>query len=156
MTRGRRWLQAAAVAGGLHAAFSLYWALGGRRLLGTVGQWAVHLVDDQPVRAGLVLAVVAVVKALGAALPLVWAAGRLRPVRPWRWLFTAGAVVLVAYGSLNVVVSWGVLTGLITTPDGYDRAAQLGHAALWDPLFLLWGVCLATGLWRHGQFAERS
>jgi hypothetical protein len=25
-------------------------------------------------------------------------------------------------------------------------AAQLGHAALWDPLFLIWGALLAAGL----------
>jgi hypothetical protein len=140
------WLRAACVAGCVHAGFSLYWALGGDWLLPTVGQWAVRLAEERPVQAGLTLAVVGVVKLLGALLPLWWAAGRLAPRRAWRWLFTAGAVVLVVYGGLNVAVAWAVLTGVIHTPDGIDRTAQLGHATLWDPLFLVWGICLALGL----------
>lgn len=140
------WLRLAATAGGIHAAFSLYWALGGEWLLATVGQWAVRLAHEHPVQAGLGLTVVALVKALAALLPLAWAAGRLPFRRAWMWLFAVGAVVLVAYGALNVVVSWAVLSGLVPTPGGIDHAAQLGHAALWDPLFLVWGGCLALGL----------
>jgi hypothetical protein len=146
LTTGRSWLWVAALAGGVHASFSLYWALGGRWLLATVGQWAVRLSTEQPVHAGLALALVALVKALAAALPLVWAAGRLRPQRAWWWLFAVGAVLLVAYGGLNVAVSWAVLSGVLPTSGGIDRTAQLGHAALWDPLFLVWGGCLAAGL----------
>lgn len=136
----------AALAGCVHAAFSLYWALGGGWLLPTVGQWAVRLVEDNRVGAGVALAAVAAVKLLGALLPLRWAAGRLEPRRAWLWLFTAGAVVLIGYGGLNMLVSWAVLAGLLTSSDGIDRTAQLGHAALWDPLFVVWGVFLALGL----------
>lgn len=39
-----------------------------------------------------------------------------------------------------------VLAGRITTTGGYERTAELGHAALWDPLFFAWGLCLAAGL----------
>ena len=53
---GRIALWLAAVVGVLHGLFSLYWALGGRWLLDTVGAWAVDLADDAPVAAGLVLA----------------------------------------------------------------------------------------------------
>ena len=52
---GRRLLFAAAAAGLVHAGFSLYWAFGGRRLLGTVGQWLVDLARARPVAAGAVL-----------------------------------------------------------------------------------------------------
>ena len=148
---GRSWLWAAAAAGGVHAAFNLFWALGGDWLLPTVGQWAVRLVAERPVRAGLALGVVALVKALGAALPLVWAAGRLPLRRAWTWAFGMGATVLIAYGGLNVAVSWGVLTGVVPSPGGFDRRAQIGHAALWDPLFLGWGIALAIGLHRTAR-----
>lgn len=56
--------------------------------------------------------------------------------------------MLIGYGALNVAVSWAVLSGVLPTPGGIDRTAQLGHAALWDPLFLVWGLCLAVGLRR--------
>ncbi len=39
-----------------------------------------------------------------------------------------------------------MLAGLIATPGGYDRQAQIGHAALWNPLFFLWGALLLAGL----------
>lgn len=137
-----RWLRAAAVAGLVHAAFSLYWALGGSWLLDTVGDWAVELQRDHPVSAGLGLAAIAVAKGLGAVLPAVV---RWRWVRVLSWI---GGVVLVAYGALNTVIAWLVLGGVIVPDGGYDRAAMVGHAALWDPLFWVWGVLLLTGLAR--------
>ncbi len=77
-------LTAAALAGLVHASFGLYWALGGRWLLRTVGQWAVDYAQDAPVVAGLVLAVVAAVKAAVAIVPLVSARRRLPRPRVWR------------------------------------------------------------------------
>jgi hypothetical protein len=155
VTPARRWLSAAALAGGVHAAFSLYWALGGGWLLDTVGQWAVRLASESPARTATVLGLVALVKASGAVLPLAWAAGRLRPDVLWRRLFLAGAVVLVCYGALNVTVSWAVLSGALPTSGGVDRRAQLGHAALWDPLFLVWGLCLLIGVRSHSRASGR-
>jgi hypothetical protein len=56
-------------------------------------------------------------------------------------LFLVGAVILVAYGVGNTVGAWiGIATG-----NGIS-AATLGHAALWDPLFLIWGLLLGLGL----------
>lgn len=141
-------LRAAAAAGCLHAAFSAYWALGGTWLLDTVGQWAVRLATEAPGRAGLALGAVTVVKLLAALLPLAWSAGRLRPAPAWRRLLAVGGWALAAYGGLNVLVSWAVLSGVLETHGDFDRTAQLGHAALWDPLFLVWGLCLATGVRR--------
>jgi hypothetical protein len=46
---------------------------------------------------------------------------------------------------VNTVVAALVLTGAIR-PGGYDRDAVTGHALLWDPLFLAWGVFLSAGL----------
>jgi len=147
----RRWMNkpilwVAALAGGVHAAFSLYWALGGRALIDTVGPWAVTLADTRPVVAGLGLTVVGVVKLAAAAVPLLLASGRLPKPGIWRKLCQAGAWLLVLYGGLNIAVAWLVLGGVVTSSGGYDRNAMLGHAALWDPLFLLWGVLLLLGL----------
>ena len=143
---GVRLLVAAAAVGLVHAGFTIYWAVGGRWLLRTVGSWAVELVDDRPGVAGAVLGVVAVLKISGSLVPVLVEAGRVGGRRRWRALEWAGAVVLLGYGLLNVVVAWAVLGGLVTSADGYDRSAELGHAALWDPLFLLWGLLLAAGL----------
>jgi len=143
---GLRLLFAAAAVGLLHAGFTVYWASGGRWLLRTVGTWAVRLADDRPGAAGAVLGVVAVVKVAGAVVPVLVEAGHIGGRRRWRALERAGAAVLIGYGLLNVTVAWAVLSGVIAAAGGYDRSAELGHAALWDPLFLLWGLLLAAGL----------
>ena len=96
--------------------------------------------------AGAVLGVVAPVKIAGSLVPVLVETGHVGGRRRWRALEWAGAVVLVGYGLLNVLVAWAVLGGLLTSAAGYDRSAELGHAALWDPLFLLWGLLLAAGL----------
>lgn len=147
-------LYAAAAVGLVHAAFSLYWALGGRWLLDTVGQWALTLATQSSVAAGLGLGLIALLKVAGAVVPVLVEQGRIPGRRVWRVLEWAGAIGLTAYGLLNVVVAWAVLLGVIATPGGYDHAAMLGHAALWDPLFLAWGVLLAVALWRSRHNAN--
>jgi hypothetical protein len=130
----------------VHAAFSLYWALGGDWLLNTVGAWAVDLVRSAPLLSALALVVVAIVKFAAATFPLLVYHERLPWRRFWRVASGVGSVVLIVYGALNTVVAWAVLMGILTSSDGYDHAALLGHAALWDPLFLIWGGLLAAGL----------
>ena len=136
----------AAVVGLVHAGFSAYWALGGRFLLDTVGQWAVDLADRSPGVTAVGLGAVAVAKAAGAVVPLLVEARRLPGRRVWRALAWVGGVVLVLYGGANIVVAWLVLRGVVEPEGGYDERAMLGHAALWDPLFLLWGALLVAGL----------
>ena len=142
----RRLLWAAAGVGLVHAAFSLYWALGGRWLLATVGPWAVHLADTAPLAGALALALVAAVKVAAAAVPLLNNGRRLPAPRLWWRLCALGAAVLVLYGGANTVAGLAELSGLLHPHGGYDHAAMLGHAALWDPLFLAWGLLLAWGL----------
>ncbi len=79
-------------------------------------------------------------------IPLEVEAGRIRGRKVWRVVETIGATELLLYGLANTIVAWAVLTGVIATPDGYNRPAELGHAALWDPLFFLWGAFLLAGL----------
>ncbi len=149
-------LVAAAGVGLIHAAFTIYWASGGRWLLRTVGAWAVHLADTSPLATAVVLGGVAVLKIAGALVPLTVETRQVPGRHIWRRLAWAAAVVLIAYGLINVLVAWAVLGGLLTTAGGYDHSAELGHAALWDPLFLLWGLLLAGGLSRTRNTAAED
>lgn len=138
----RNLLLGAAAAGLVHAASSLYWALGGRWLLNTVGTWAIDLADRAPARAAVLLLIIAGVKIGGALCPLLNETGRLPgSSRTWRRVFLAGAVLLIGYGGLNTIGAW---MGIVL--DHTVTASRLGHAALWDPLFLLWGVLLLLGI----------
>lgn|SRR6266498_1103348 len=105
---------AAAVAFG-YALVSLYWALGGRGLISTVGGYAEQFAHGGGVVAVLVAVAVAVAKVAGGLLALVlvrpW--GRVIP-RGWLLIVSAGtSVLLVVYGGLNVtagaLVLWGVI-----------------------------------------------
>lgn len=134
-------LLGAAAAGLIHGAFSLYWAVGGRWLLDTVGAWAVDLAEQRSVVTVAMLLVVASIKIGGALCPLLQEAGRLPgPAALWRQVFLAGAVLLIAYGGMNTIGAW---IGIAV--DNTMSAPRLGHAALWDPLFLMWGVLLLLG-----------
>jgi hypothetical protein len=142
--RGRSALVVAGALGTVHAGFSLYWGIGGTWLVATLGERMVTAF------AGLewVLVPVGLAKLLAAWAPVL-AADRDWPARPLTrtasWL---GAIALLVWGGLNTVVGHLVLGGLIRPDGGYDRAGMIGHAYLWDPLFLLWGLALAVGLHR--------
>ena len=141
MTRGRTAFAIAAICGLVHATVSAYWAAGGTTLLATLGGTILAAVGDRT----WLLWPVAAVKALVAVLPLLFERSGWPPLtRTLGWL--AGAV-LVTWGGLNTVVGNLVLSGTISPAGGYDRQAMIGHAWLWDPLFLIWGLALLTGLW---------
>lgn len=147
LTRSQALVWVAAAAGAVHAAASLYWALGGQWLLATVGQWAVDLSAREPLAAGAVLGLIALAKLVAAAVPVAVAYGRLPWRRLWRRTSWVGGSLLVVYGGVNVLVSAAVLGGLIQPDGGYDVDAMRGHAFLWDPLFVLWGGTLVLSLW---------
>lgn len=141
-----RWYAAAAVVGVAHALPSLYWALGGTWLVSTLGEWATQWRRESPGQVLVLLVLIFLVKLAGAVLPLAGERGLLPAPRVWRALFWCGAMVLVTYGAVNVVGAVAALAGL--APAGaLDTAALVGHAFLWDPMFLLWGVLLAVALW---------
>lgn len=140
--RARVGLVVAAVLGVVHAGFSLYWAAGGSALLWSLGS---DLVNSFTGREWL-LAPIGIAKLIGALAPLVlagrgWPARRL--TRSVSWLGAAG---LVVWGGVNTVVALVVLAGGIEPQGGYDRLGMIGHAYLWDPLFLCWGFALVVGL----------
>ncbi|MGF9761057.1 DUF3995 domain-containing protein [Microvirga sp. 0TCS3.31] len=140
--RGRRALVLAGVLGSIHAAFSLYWGVGGEWLVETLGR---RMADAFAGWEWLLLPI-GLVKLVAAWLPLVaaragWPARRLS--RGVCWL---GAALLLVWGGLNTVVGHLVLADVIVPDGGYDRPGMVGHAFLWDPLFLVWGLALAVGL----------
>ncbi len=145
-----RWFIAAAVVGVAHALPSLYWALGGTALVSTVGAWAADWQRQAPLQVMALLLLIFVLKLAGALLPLANERGRLPAPRVWRGLFWAAAGVLVAYGGVNVVAALAALTGVVAAGPTMDTAALMGHAFLWDPLFLLWGLLLGMALRRSG------
>lgn len=120
----------AASAGTLHAAFSLYWALGGTWLLDTVGDWAVRLTADEPLLAGIGLAGLASAKLLAAWIPVLVDGGHIGARALWRRVSWIGGLGLIAYGGVNTIVALVVVAGLVQPDGGYDDAAMLGHAAL--------------------------
>lgn len=141
--RALLWL--AAACGLVHAAFSAYWAFGGHWLAETVGQWALDWYRSAPASAMAVLLVIAGVKAVVALGPLINEHRPLPGYRWWRVPGWLGGAVLLLYGAANAVGAWLVLARVVSTTSS-DRPALIGHAALWDPLFALWGALLLGGL----------
>jgi hypothetical protein len=151
--RGRLPALAGLAVGLAYAAISVYWAVGGRWLLNTVG-----ISLSQPGQAGRLATLVAVwgavaVKAVAAVLPLlaigVWprtANGGLR--RLARVLTWIEAVILVGYGLVLTASGLLVQVGVIKAAADADRMATKWHAYLWDPWFLIWGIFVFLALWR--------
>lgn len=138
----------AAVAGVVHGLFSVYWGVGGTWLVETLGTDLVELWEEQ----GVLLIPVGLLKIAAAVIPLLlqtpqdgWLPGLLR--RIIRGISWAGSALLIVWGGVNTVTGNLVLSGLVEPDGGYDREGMIGHAWLWDPLFLVWGVALAAGLW---------
>ena len=141
------------VVGLAYAAIIVYWAVGGRWLLNTVG-----ISLSQPGQAGHLAALLAVwgaaaVKAVAAVLPLlaigVWprtANGGLR--RLARGLTWIEAAILVGYGLILTASGLLVQAGVIEAVAHADRLALKWHAYLWDPWFLIWGIFVFLALWR--------
>lgn len=127
----------------------------------TVGEEAVELADERPVAAFAVLVAASSVKVAGAVVPVLVERTRgglvRRIVRAVSW---AGGTFLVVYGGAVAVVSAAVLSGVVSPEGPIDRRGLAGHALLWDPLFVLWGVLLLAGLWLtrrpSGPAADRS
>ena len=111
------------------------------RLLDTVGG-AARGVQSLPVGASTVLVLAAVAKGALALAPLRLAVSRVPAVRGLLGLL---ALALGAYGVLLTVAGLVALTGVLGPVEA--PLALAGHALLWDPLFLLWGLALTGWLW---------
>ncbi len=152
---GAGFLWAACGLGLVHAAFSLYWALGGQWLLATVGRFAVQPAQASPAQATAVLGAAALLKAAAAVLPLAAAYGRVPFAQLIRVLSWAGGAGLCLYGAVNTAAASAVLAGWIPAGPNADIEGLKGHAWLWDPLFLAWGAALVAYLWRSRRQPRR-
>jgi hypothetical protein len=136
---------AAAVLAFAYALVSLYWAAGGRALIGTVGGYVQRFAGRGgavPLLAALAAAAAKVAGGL-IALALVRPWGRAVP-RRWLLIVSAGAsLLLVGYGGLNVLLGALVLAGAIHPAGSVDYAALRWHVGVWDLWFLAWGILLA-------------
>lgn len=147
---GGRWAAyGASACGGLFALVSLYWALGGKVGLDTVGALATTMARSGGATAALVLGAVVALKVLGAvlALGLVQRWGR---VLPQSWLLAVAgvaSVLLILYGGIEVIAEALVEVGVIRPAGPVDWRALGWHLGLWDPLFLVWGLLLAVATW---------
>ncbi len=140
----------AAVLAFASAAVSLYWTLGGTRLLDTVGGSLEDLARDRSSGALALGILVVLVKAIGGLLALAL-------VRPWGarigwrllvFLGSSASTLLVLYGGVYVLVGGLVLGGVITPSEPVNRHGLRWHVFVWDLWFLLWGLALALATWR--------
>ena len=126
---------AAAIAAFAYALLSLYWAVGGRGLVSTVGGYVAQFAR----RGGAVPVVVALAATAAKVAGGLLALALVRPwgrVVPRRWL-------LAGYGAVNVAAGALVLSGVIHPAGRVDRTALRWHAGVWDLWFLVWGILLA-------------
>ncbi len=141
---------AACLVGLLYAAVSIYWGVGGTWLLDTVGG---SLAEHGRARAaGVLVALWAAValKLIAAALPLVALRPPSSPARSrdaWVLAWIAAAVLTI-YGLVLTAVGLLVQAGAVHRSANADDRALAWHAYLWDPWFLIWGLLIATALWR--------
>lgn len=148
---------AALAVGGLFAAMSVWWAVGGTWLLDTVGGSLERAGRDRGIGILALLWGTAALKAVAAALPLAvaWPPRPRRVAWAVRRLVWLEAVVLSAYGLVYTVGGLLVQTGAITASDGADGRALRWHTYLWDPWFLLWGaLVLGVLLLTRGHRAD--
>lgn len=136
---------AAALAAFAYALVSLYWALGGHGLIGTVGGFAEQAARRGGAGATLFALAAVAAKVLGGVLALALARPWGRAV-PRAWLLIAAAAasaLLVGYGGINVLAGALVLAGVIHPSAGADWTALRWHVGVWDMWFLVWGILLA-------------
>ena len=153
---GRRFLWVALVLGLVHAFWSFYWAFGGTWMLDTVGQWAVVSQLDQPMISFFVLFGIGLLKTAAAIIPVVVEYGKLGGRRFLRLISWIGGVGLVLYGGVYAMTAILVLTGILDPGSAYSTPVMLGHALLWDPLFLFWGLSLVVALTLTRHNAPRT
>lgn len=149
---------AAAVVAFGYALVSLYWAVGGRGLVSTVGGYVEQFAD----RGGPVPVVVAVAatvaKVAGGLLALALVCRWGQAIRR-SWLLAGAAAagaLLVLYGAVNVAAGALVLSGAIHPSGPVDRTALRWHVGVWDLWFLVWGILLLVATASHWRRTGHS
>lgn len=145
LRRARRAARAALALGLAHASVSAYWALGGTTGLDTVGGRLEDLARSREPAVVTALWGVVVVKVVCASLGVVLLRAADRSGLHRRVLLAvtwSAAIVLTLYGGAYVAGQALVAARVITSGPDADWTAIYGHLYLWDPWFLIWGLCL--------------
>ncbi|MEH6793014.1 MAG: DUF3995 domain-containing protein [Rhodococcus sp. (in: high G+C Gram-positive bacteria)] len=153
-----RFFAIACALGIVHAAFSGYWAAGGRWMLDTVGSFATEWVDTEPQTARTALLVLTLVKLAAAILPALAYMNRPRLAAQNRTRLPSfilgiswpGSVLLILWGGASFI---GAVIGLIASDE--NRSVKYGHL-FFDGIFLLWGTALLTALILARKAAYRT
>jgi hypothetical protein len=133
------------------ALVSLYWGLGGTRLIDTVGGSIERLARRGGAGPTLLALGAAAAKLVAAFVVLLL---RLRPRSPGerRAVLNLNRLVgwvLTLYGLAQVIVGSLVLTGGIHASATTDEHALRWHVFLWDMWFLVWGLAVLRALKRY-------
>jgi hypothetical protein len=133
---------------------NVYWGFGGTWLLNTVGCPFPVNCNAQGGRALLLVLAwgAAVLKGVASILPFLVLGGAdpggrwwSRPLRRMVW---AEAGILTLYGLVLTTTELLAVAGVIAIPAGAGYTALAGHAYVWDPWFLVWGILVTTVLLR--------
>ena len=141
----------AAVLAWASAVVSVYWGLGGRWLIDTVGG-AIERLADRGGAGPALLALGAAAAKVVAGLIALMLCVRPRTPKERRIVLSLNrlvAWVLTLYGLVQVTVGSLVLTGGIHASATTDEHALRWHVFVWDLWFLLWGLAVLRAVKRY-------
>ena len=135
----------------LFAAMSFYWAVGGRAGIATQGPTIRNLAESREPWFVAVLWITGVLKVVGALLALALARPATRRIvrLPLQVLGWGAGVGMMLYGGVPLVVGGLALAGVLGEGESIDRTALWWHILLWDPWWLLGGLCFAAAAWSY-------
>jgi hypothetical protein len=91
----------------------------------------------------------------GRGLALVRPFGERLPRGPLAWLLAIGGVLLILYGTAELVQHLLMALGAVDR-SGLDDTAVYGHVLMWDPWWILGGALFALAGWRNRPVRDRA
>ena len=141
----------AAVLAAASAVVSIYWGVGGRRLIDTVGG-AIERLANRGGTAPVLLALGAAAAKMIAGLIALLLTVRPRSPKERRTVLSLNRLVawiLTLYGFVQVIAGSLVLTGGIHSSPTTDEHALRWHVFVWDLWFLIWGLAALRAVKRY-------
>lgn len=154
----RRWAgYGAAAAAFSFAVVSIYWGLGGRWGLDTLGGDIERLARarDPAILAANWAAAVLKLAGGALALALVQPWGRRLPRRPVVVSARIGAVLLTVYGAVQLAGVLLVHVGVTEVATPVASEVVYWRLLLWEPWFVVWGLLLGAAAWPDATGARR-
>ena len=142
-----------AVLAGASAIVSVYWGVGGRWLIDTVGG-AIERLANRGGAAPLLLALGAAAAKVIAGLAALLLTMRPRSLKERRTVLSINrliAWILTLYGFVLFIAGSLVLTGGIHASPTTDEHALRWHVFVWDLWFLVWGLANLRAAKRYSR-----